>query len=602
MFFLRVRQAPSPVTPARPDRRGRLSYTLEHRFANDFFDGGNTVFDFNQSAAAEADHPDLRLCLLDVDGRAAGEDELANLVVDAHHFDQAHAPLVAGVVALLTTSALEDLKGTDFFFLVADVHQRLRLDVDRLLAVRTDAACEPLRGDELHRRGDQKRLDSHVHQTIDRRRRVVRVQRREDEMSGERRLDRDLRRFEVADLADEDDVRILPEKGAQRRREVQADRLLHLHLIDARQVELDRILRGHDVHFRRVHLRECGVERVRLPRSRRTGDEHHAPRLEDRLLELRERLRLEAELRHVEAEVVLVEQTKDDLLSEQRRQNRDAEVELFVLVLELHLQLDASVLREALLGDVELRQNLHARGDRVPQFEGRIHDLVQDAVDAEPYAILLLVRLDVNVGCAALDRVGENEVAQFDDGRFFRRIGERVDVELFLFLEDLQVRILLRLKIFHDLLQLERGGRSVVVVDRGLDAELGGDDRLDVVARHELDVVHGEHVRRIRHRDRDRRAGLVDGKDVVLPRDVTGDQLDDAGVDLEVLEIDGRHSELLRQALGNVLLGHEPELDERLTELSARLFLDAQGLFELILRDQIRLRQQLTQPNAHRPP
>ena len=77
--------------------------------------------------------------------------------------------------------------------------------------------------------------------------RVVRVERREHQVARERRLDRDLRRLEVADLADHEDVRVLPEEGAQRHREVEPDLVVHLHLVDAVQVVLDRILGGADV-------------------------------------------------------------------------------------------------------------------------------------------------------------------------------------------------------------------------------------------------------------------------------------------------------------------------------------------------------------------
>ena len=106
---------------------------------------------------------------------------------------------------------------------------------------------------------------------------------------------------------------------------------LHLHLVDAGEVELDRILRGHDVGFGRVDLRDRRVERVGLAAAGRTGDEHHAPRPQNRRLELGERLGLEPELRHVEHQLVLVEQTHDDLLAEERRQHRDAEVDLLRL-------------------------------------------------------------------------------------------------------------------------------------------------------------------------------------------------------------------------------------------------------------------------------
>ena len=45
---------------------------------------------------------------------------------------------------------------------------------------------------------------------------VARVQRRQHEVPRLGRLERDLHRLLVADLADEDDVGILPERGAQR--------------------------------------------------------------------------------------------------------------------------------------------------------------------------------------------------------------------------------------------------------------------------------------------------------------------------------------------------------------------------------------------------
>ena len=95
------------------------------------------------------------------------------------------------------------------------------------------------------------------------------MQRREHEVAGERRLDRDLRGLEVADFADEDDVRVLTQEAAQRGGEVEADVLAHLHLVDAHQVELDRVLGGHDVRLGRVDARDRRVERVRLARSGR---------------------------------------------------------------------------------------------------------------------------------------------------------------------------------------------------------------------------------------------------------------------------------------------------------------------------------------------
>ena len=64
-------------------------------------------------------------------------------------------------------------------------------------------------------------------------------------------LTADLRGLEVADLADHDDVGVLAQEAAQRGGEVQADVVVHLHLVDAGEVELDRVLGGADVRVRR---------------------------------------------------------------------------------------------------------------------------------------------------------------------------------------------------------------------------------------------------------------------------------------------------------------------------------------------------------------
>ena len=80
--------------------------------------------------------------------------------------------------------------------------------------------------------------------------RVERVQRREHEVAGFGGEQAGLDRLEVAHLADQDDVGILPQRAAQRLRErPRVDR--HLALVDDRLAvavqELDRILDRHHV-------------------------------------------------------------------------------------------------------------------------------------------------------------------------------------------------------------------------------------------------------------------------------------------------------------------------------------------------------------------
>jgi hypothetical protein len=58
---------------------------------------------------------------------------------------------------------------------------------------------------------------------------------------------------------------------------------------------------------------------------------------------------------------------------------------------------------------------------------------------------------------------------------------------------------------------------------------LADDDRLDVVARDELQVVDGARVRRVRHRDRQHAADAAQRQHQVLQRLLRRDQLDDRG-------------------------------------------------------------------------
>ena len=97
-----------------------------------------------------------------------------------------------------------------------------------------------------------------------------------------------------------------------------------------------------------------------------------------------------------------VEDAQHDALAVQRRQGRDAQVDL----LAHHPQLDAAVLRQAALGDVELGHDLDARDDRGLQPARRRLDVVEHAVDAVADLDLVLERLDVDVRCPLLDAPG----------------------------------------------------------------------------------------------------------------------------------------------------------------------------------------------------
>ena len=175
----------------------------------------------------------VRVDLLDL----ALADEVPDRVVEEEDLESADA---AGAVCLL-----EQRLGDDALEGVGELHAHLVL----------------LRGRE------------DVDDAVDRARRALRVQRREDEVAGLGRGQRGRDRLEVAHLAEEDHVGVLAERGAQsvgERGRVRAD----LALVDDAALvvvqELDRVLDRHDVvGAHAVDLVDHRRERRRLARAGR---------------------------------------------------------------------------------------------------------------------------------------------------------------------------------------------------------------------------------------------------------------------------------------------------------------------------------------------
>src|SRR4029453_1623521 len=140
----------------------------------------------------------------------------------------------------------------------------------------------------------------------------------------------------------------------------------------------------------------------------------------------------------------------------------------------------------------------------------------------------------------------------------------------------------------------------VVLVDGLADCGFGGDDRLHVVAGYELDVVHREDVGRIRHRDGERRAGAAQGNDLILLRRVGRDQLDDAGVDFELREVDRGNAVLLAEEGGDLLVLDEAQADQVEPELAAVRFLTLQRLLKLFSSNALFFEEELSNTDGHR--
>ena len=98
-----------------------------------------------------------------------------------------------------------------------------------------------MRGDERERRDELRARRAEVGQPVDRAQRVARVERREDELSGQRGGDAGRDGLGIAHLADDQDVGVLSHQHPQRFRERQILGFVDLHLRDVRDADLDRI-------------------------------------------------------------------------------------------------------------------------------------------------------------------------------------------------------------------------------------------------------------------------------------------------------------------------------------------------------------------------
>ena len=332
------------------------------------------------------------------------------------------------------------------------------------------------------------------------------------------------------------------------RGERQADAVAHLHLVDARQVELDRVLGGHDVHAGLVELRERRVERVGLAAAGRAGDEHHAPRLANRAHRTSRAPSASNPSCVMSSRSALgVEQPEHDLFAEERRQHRDTEVDVAAACRgrsKRALMRPSCGSRFSAMSSRAMIFTRETIASRI--LERRRHHRLQHAVDAEPDPHLLFVRLDVDVARALLNRRQHQRVDEPDDRRFAALPLERGGVDFFGASATTSMVVVLpsgpgprapRLTMSAAFgLPLAAGVAPClreVLRDRVANRGVGGDDRLDVQARHELDVVHREDVGRIRHRERQRRARSADRNDVVLGGGLGRNQPDDGRVEIE---------------------------------------------------------------------
>jgi len=244
---------------------------------------------------------------------------------------------------------------------------------------------------------------------------------------------------------------------------------------------------------------------------------------------------------HLDAELGArrVEDTQYDLLAKQGRARVDTKVD-GAGFRQPHL--DSTVLRYTALGDVHTRHDLEACADLVRQHNGRLGNLAQHAVETRAHAEVLLVRFEVNIRGATLDRVEQH----FVDEAHHRRILDIVALNVFFFLVDaanvevFEIEIIV-LEIAHARVDGFDG-----LVDLLLELVLLDDDRVHTQARREFDVVNGLQVGRVGDAKKDALATLDERQHAVLGDEFLVNGANDVNVDLDRVQVEQGNTEFVR--------------------------------------------------------
>ena len=261
-----------------------------------------------------------------------------------------------------------------------------------------------MRQDAVQRGDKVVGLDAHIDKAADHVRHVIGMNGSENQMAGKRRLNCDLRRLLVANFADHDLVRVVPQDGPQTAGKSEAFFFVDGNLCDAANLIFDGVFNGDELVVVALDFVDGRVQSGGLAGTRRARNQDHAVRLVNVAPETVEFLGRKAD--HVQSQVgkflgkcFFVEHAKNCVFAVAGRHDRYAQVDVTAFVLHS----ETAVLRNAALGDIQFAQNLDAREHCGVMFLGdRLHGVLQDTVNAVLHGDFRVLRFDVDVAGAAL--------------------------------------------------------------------------------------------------------------------------------------------------------------------------------------------------------
>ncbi len=277
-------------------------------------------------------------------------------------------------------------------------------------------------------------------------------------------------------------------------------------------------------------------------------------------LRLRKSENVQAKLGELFADRLLVENSDDGVFAVHTRHHRDTEVDR----LARDPQLEPSILRHALFGDVELGHHLDARQDRtVEAFGDGTHRRLQHPIDAVLDVDRVVLRLDMDVTGATLDRCVDRRIHQTDDRAAVA--GEALDGEAVLgvvvVFENLDLEFFGRL--------IENALRALTLLEHAVDGGASADHDAHRHPEHHRQLVDHRQIGRVRHDDHQRPAIAAVRHKAVAQHQVGGNRAEQLLINPELMHVEEVEPVALRQPPRRRLVGRQlfgRDLDRRLVD------------------------------------
>ena len=231
-------------------------------------------------------------------------------------------------------------------------------------------------------------------------------------MAGDGASHGDVRRFTVTDLAHGDDVRVLTKDGAEAVGKGHAGLFIDLDLVDAVHVVFHGVLQSDQVHVVLVQVVDHGVHGGGFTGTGGAHDQQHAAAAMEHMLVFLQIAAGKPDGILGELLAGFIQQTCHDLLAVNGGQRGDTEVDVLVL----HLHVEAPILGDAVLRDVQAAHDLDTGNDAALQIAGDRHDIAHQAVDPHADLQLILPGLQMDIAGALGDGTLDDGVHQPDGG------------------------------------------------------------------------------------------------------------------------------------------------------------------------------------------